>query len=194
MRFKFWTHKGLAAGCLAISVLLFLLSMLGIFSNRHTDTIAQRTGRIIESRLEKLDGFIRQTENPDGERMLQIQGLPDDMVIYRYVNDSLKSWCNQFSVINDDISARLEIQKLTSQKNRIVSPLSNVTEELSFMNTGPKWYLIKSIENPNGEKIIAGLEVQNTLMIDLNRSENGVNPNLRLSDRFTILPLLQLNR
>ena len=189
MRFKFWTHKGLAAGCLAISALLFLVSMLGIFSNRHTDSTAQRTGRIIESRLEKLDRFIRQTENPETEQMLLLQGMPEDMVIYRYVNDSLKSWCNQFSVINDDISARLEIQKLTSQRSRIVSPLSNVTENLSFMNIGPKWYLIKAVERANGEKIIAGLEIQNTLMIDLYRSGNGVNPNLRLSDRFTILPL-----
>ena len=189
MRLKFWTHKGLATGCLVISAVLLLLSMLEIFSNSHTEVTAQRTGRVIESRLAKLEEFIRQTENPDGEHMLQMHGLPDDMVIYRYVNDSLKSWCNQFPVINDDISARLEIQKLTSQRNRIVSPLNDVTEELTFMNLGPKWYLIKAIDRKNGEKIIAGLEILNTLMIDLYRSGNGVNPDIRLSDRFTILPL-----
>lgn len=189
MRLKFWTHKGLATGCLVISVVLFLLSMLEIFSNSHTDATAQRTGRAIESRLAKLEEFIRQTESPDAEHTLQLHGLPEDMVIYRYVNDSLKSWCNQFSVINDDISARLEIQKLTSQRNRIVSPLNNVTEDLTFMNLGPKWYLIKAIDRNNGEKVIAGLEIQNTLMIDLYRSGNGVNPNIPLSDRFTILPL-----
>ena len=94
MRFKFWTHKGLATGCLVISVVLFLLSMLEIFSNSHTDTTAQRTGRAIESRLAKLEEFIRQTESPDAEHTLQLHGLPEDMVIYRYVNDSLKSWCN----------------------------------------------------------------------------------------------------
>ena len=189
MRFKFWTHKSLATGCLVISAVLFLVSMLEIFSNSHTEAIAQRTGRVIESRLAKLEEFIGQTESPDAEHTLQLHGLPEDMVIYRYVNDSLKSWCNQFSIINDNISARLEIQKLTSQRNRIVSPLNNVTEELSFMNLGPKWYLIKAIDRKNGEKIIAGLEIQNTLMTDLYRSGNGVNPNIRLSDRFTILPL-----
>ena len=180
MRFKFLTNKGLATACLIISVMLFLMSMLEIFSNTYTDNIAERTEKLVESRLGKLEKAIEQTHTLD---------LPEDMVIYRYVNDSLKSWCNQFSVLNDDVSAKLEIQKLTSQRSRIVSPLNEVTEDYSFMNLGPKWYLIKSIEKPNGEKLIAGLEIQNTLMSDHYRSGNGVNSHLRLSDRFTILPL-----
>ena len=189
MRFKFLTYKGLATTSFIISMLLFLLSMLEIFSNNNTDDIAAHTSATIEARLEKLDGFIKEVEDiPTGET-LQIRDFPEDMVIYRYVNDTLKSWQNQFSIINDDISAKLEIPKLTSQKNRIKSPLSNVTKELSFINLGPKWYLVKLVEKENGEKIIAGLEIQNTLMSNLNSPGNGINPNLNISDRFTILQL-----
>ena len=152
MRFKFLTYKGLATTSFIISILLFLLSMLEIFSNNNTDDIAAHASATIEARLEKLDDFIREVENiPNGET-LQISDFPEDMVIYRYVNDTLKSWQNQFSIINDDISAKLEIPKLTSQKNRIKSPLSNVTKELSFINLGPKWYLVKLVEKENGEK------------------------------------------
>ncbi len=170
MRFKFFTYKGLATICLIISMMLFVLSMLEIFSSNDTDEIAAQTSAIIEKRLEKLDDFIKEVESTPSGEVLQISDFPEDMVIYRYVNDTLKSWQNQFSIINDDISAKLEIPKLTSQKNRIISPLSNVTEELSFMNLGPKWYLIKSVEKGNGEKIIAGLEIQNTLMVGLQRN------------------------
>lgn len=180
MGFKLSAHKQPAAICLIISTMLFLLSMLGIFSNSSTDSIAERTSKRVESRLDMLDGFIEQT----GHII-----LPEDMVIYRYVNDSLKSWHNQFPLLNDDISAKLEIQKLASQKNRLLSPLNEITEDISFMNLGPKWYLVKSIDKKNGEKTIAGLEIQNTLYSDLYQSGNGTNPNLKLSDRFTILPL-----
>ena len=59
MRFKFLTHKGLATACLIISVVLFLMSMLEIFSNNYTDNIAERTGKIVESRLEELEKLIK---------------------------------------------------------------------------------------------------------------------------------------
>lgn len=187
MRFKFLTYRGLAIACFAISMLLFLLSMLEFFSDSHTGNIAQRTSKVVEARLEILNDFVEEAKSTqDGQ---QIKNLPEDMVIYRYVNDSLKSWSNQFSTINDDISAKLEIQKLASQRSRIISPLTSVTSELSFTNLGPKWYLLKSVEGADGEKIIAGLEVLNTLMPDLYRSGNGVNPHFHLSDKFVILPL-----
>ena len=115
--------------------------------------------------------------------------LPKDMVIYRYVNDSLKSWNNHFSVINDDISVKLEIPKLTSRRNRIVSPLNEATDTFSFINLGPKWYIIKTYDFGHGEEIIAGLEIQNKLLVDHFQSGNGVNQHLKLSDRFSIRPL-----
>ena len=189
MKLKFWTYKGFSTVCFVISMALFLLSMLEIFSDSRIDNIAQRTGRIVESRLETLEDFIETDGHMPEGQVQNRKKLPEDMVIYRYVNDSLKSWSNQFSVINDDISAKLEIQKLASQRSRIVSPLNNVTEDFSFMNLGPKWYLIKSIDSGDGEKVIAGLEIQNTLVSDLYRAGNGINPALKLSERFIILPL-----
>ena len=137
MKLKFWTYKGFSTVCFVISLALFLLSMLEIFSYSRIDNIAQRTGRIVESRLETLEDFIETDGHMPEGQVQNRKKLPEDMVIYRYVNDSLKSWSNQFSVINDDISAKLEIQKLASQRSRIVSPLNNVTEEFSFMNLGP---------------------------------------------------------
>ena len=62
MRFKFLTYKGLATTSFIISILLFLLSMLEIFSNNNTDDIAAHTSATIEARLEKLDGFIKEAE------------------------------------------------------------------------------------------------------------------------------------
>jgi signal transduction histidine kinase len=71
----------------------------------------------------------------------------------------------------------------------LVSPLNDATDSFSFINLGPKWYLIKTYDYGHGEEIIAGLEIQNKLIVDHFKSGNGVNPYLKLSDRFSILPL-----
>ena len=170
-------------------MVLFLLSMLEIFSNSHTDAIAERTSKRIESRLAILEKHVSHTHESPLDQTVPPHTLPEDMVIYRYVNDSLKSWNNHFSLINDDISVKLEIPKLTSRRSRLVSPLNDATDSFSFINLGPKWYLIKTYDYGHGEEIIAGLEIQNKLIVDHFKSGNGVNPYLDLSDRFSILPL-----
>ena len=68
MKLKFWTYKGFSTVCFVISMALFLLSMLEIFSDSRIDNIAQRTGRIVESRLETLEGFIETDGHmPEGQ-------------------------------------------------------------------------------------------------------------------------------
>lgn len=170
-------------------MVLFLLSMLEIFSNNHTDDIAERTSKRIETRLAILEKHVSHTHESPLDQTVSPHTLPEDMVIYRYVNDSLKSWNNHFSLINDEISVKLEIPKLTSRRSRLVSPLNDATDSYSFINLGPKWYLIKTYDYGHGEEIIAGLEIQNKLFVDHFKSGNGVNPYLDLSDRFSILPL-----
>ena len=87
--------------------------------------------------------------------------LPEDMVIYRYIDDSLQSWSNQFPVKNDDISSRVVFQRFSRPRENITSPLAEVTEEVSFVNYGPKWYLVKGKMGPSGCWVIGGLEVKN---------------------------------
>ena len=186
---RFFTYRNLTCISFFLALALFLLSLSGGSPDYDIRRLAERTERNVRARLSLLDEYVVKAQEPSADGTVSLHDLPEDMVIYRYVNDSLQSWCNQFSVINDDISAKLVFQRLTNLKNRIVSPLSEVTENLSYMNLGPKWYLIKSVNGANGERIIAGLEVQNTLIRDLYRTENGVNPVLRLPGRYSIVPL-----
>ena len=143
----------------------------------------------MESRVRLLDQSIVKIQESDEDILMSGGAIPDDLVIYKYVNDSLQSWCNQFSVLNDDISAKLVFHRLSSQKNTLISPLSEVTEELSYLNLGPKWYIVKAVNFQNSVKVIAGIEIQNTLIRDHDRAQNGVNPLLRLPRRYSIVPL-----
>lgn len=173
--------------CLALG--FFLLSHSGNTPDKDAVRIAERVRRNMESRVRLLDQSIVKIQE-SGEDILMSGGtIPDDLVIYKYVNDSLQSWCNQFSVLNDDISAKLVFHRLSSQKNTLISPLSEVTEELSYLNLGPKWYIVKAVNFQNSVKVIAGIEIQNTLIRDHDRAQNGVNPLLRLPRRYSIVPL-----
>ncbi|MBQ8421328.1 MAG: cache domain-containing protein [Bacteroidales bacterium] len=182
-------HRKLPLASFVLALVLFILSMAGKSAGEDTEKVAQRMAERIEQRLRILERYVLKAQTTDLDQQIHLEGLPEDMVIYRYVNDSLQSWANQFSVINDDISSRLVFQRLTDLRNRIVSPLADVTSELSYMNLGPKWYLVKSVQGRNNDRIIAGIEIKNTLIEDLRTTENGVNPRLGLPGRYTLLPL-----
>ena len=80
-------------------------------------------------------------------------------------------------------------QRLSDMSDRIVSPLADAREELSFMSLGPKWYVVKAVSGENNQKLIAGIEIMNTLIDDMHKSENGVNPLLRIKSHYAVTPL-----
>ena len=168
---------------------LFILSMAGNSHEGNADRIAKHATKRIEKRLEVLDSYITIALDPQTDDYSNLKNLPKDMVIYKYVNDSLKFWSNQFSVLNDDISNKMVFQRLTNLKSRILSPLTDAGSELAYMSLGPKWYLIKTVDGPQNDKVIAGIEIKNTLIDDIRRNDNGINRNLKIPIRYTALPL-----
>ena len=182
-------HKKLPYGISIIALILLVLSMAGNIRREYTDNSAEMVGKRIEKRLDILDRYVHEAWQTPAEEPCVLEDLPEDMVIYRYVNDSLMTWYNQFSVINDDIASRLVFQRLTDLRNRITSPLSEITEDLSYINLGPKWYVVKAVQGPANEKVIAGIEIKNNLIENLSKTENGVNRELKLNGRYTVLPL-----
>jgi len=178
--------KDIIAGILLVASVILVCFALTL-NNRPGDSekIAERTSKIISHRLEILDGFIDQAEDCDPSQWMELKDLPEDMVVYKYVDDTLQSWANQFTVANDDINNRLIFQRLSNLRDRIVSPLSEVTDKISYVNYGPKWYLVKAVTKQN-TIIIAGLEIMNTLV---STPLNGINPRLHLDPTYTIQPL-----
>ena len=182
-------HKKLPLLIFIMALALFILSMAGNSSESDTARVARTAKTRIEDRVSILDTYIGKILESEAAQDRCLEGLPEDMVIYRYVNDSLKFWANQFTVHNDDISSRMVFQRLTNLKSRIISPLTGVTEELSYMNLGPKWYLVKMVQGNSNDKVIAGIEIKNTLIDDIRRNDNGINRHLKIPARYTVLPL-----
>ena len=183
------TYKKLPLLLFLLAVVFFIMSMASNNHGNDTEQIARKTEKRITERIEILQEHIEEVADSPSNSTSLIK-IPDDMVIYKYVNDSLAVWVNQFPIINDDISTRMVIQRLTNFRTRLTSPLTKAKFEFSYINLGPKWYIIKEVESNNGnDRIIAGLEIKNTLIEDLHKTENGVNPRFKLPGRFTIQPI-----
>lgn len=158
-----------------VSAVLLVFAVATPRSVGDTSSEARKVQRRLASRMARLEYY---ETRPQAK-------LPDDMVIYTYDADTLQSWRGRFPVYNDDISSRVVVQRITNPRVNLRSPLSYVTEEPTYMNIGSGWYIVRSRE-VGEKKLISGL-----LIVDTRNpgTENGVNPRLHLSKRYSIRAL-----
>ena len=151
-----------------------------------TEVAARKVSSVLAKRMAVLDGYTRSALAQEHDQWMDLEGLPEDMVVYRYAGDTLQSWCHQFTIDNDDISNRVLVQRFPNLRYNLVSPLSQVDTLVNLLNIGPKWYLTYSRTGDDGCLVIAGLEVKNSMD---GSTVNGVNPRLGLADHFSLYPI-----
>ena len=167
---------------MAASAIIFAASLLTGTGSEDPEAAAADFGKRTSARIRILDRYIDKALNSDLGSWMELKGLPADMVVYRYVEDTLQSWAGQFPLRNDDIRIRPVSSRLSDARSNVTSPLADATPELSFVNHGPKWYLEKAVEG-NGCKVIAGLEIVNQLRPG---SLTGVNPRIRKDNHYSV--------
>ena len=170
--------SGIAA--MALSVVLAVLSVFVSRGPANTEKAAARAGRILSRRVALLDSCMHQATLQEGRGWMSFDKLPKDFVLYRYYSDTLQSWCNQFPVHNDDISSVVAVERLSSYRSKVVSPLSEITEIPSYVNYGSKWYIVKRYTSGNCI-MIGGIEVTDEL--------SGPSRRRVVGERFSIEPL-----
>lgn len=171
-----------ALAVVSVSVVLLLVSILSGQGYVNTDSAAEDMGRRIETRMQMLDSYIDRAGSQPVSVWMSLPDLPEDMVVYRYVEDTLQSWAHQFPLRSDDLRPSAMVQRLGDSRGFVVSPLTQAGPALAYLNFGPKWYLVKSVQFA-GCKIVAGLEIVNELNND---PLNGINPRLRMNPRYSI--------
>ena len=170
---------------MAAAVIVFVISALVGTGRSDVTSAAREMSRKVETRMNLLDAYIEQALEGDPATWMDLQGLPEDMVVYRYYADSLQSWANQFPLRNDDIHLRTLVQRLGDTRSSLASPLWEASALPSFMNYGPKWYLVKAVEGTDC-KVVAGLEIVNELSPG---TQSGVNRHFRVNERYSVRPL-----
>ena len=176
-------RQWIAVALLAAACITYVISALVGTGRSDVNSAAVEMSRRVEFRMARLDLYIQQAMEGDLSSWMDLQGLPEDMVVYRYVEDSLQSWVNQFPIRNDDIHLRTLVQRLGDSRSAISSPLGDASELPTFVNYGPKWYLVKAVDGP-GCKVVGGLEIANELQAG---AQSGVNHHFRINERYTFL-------
>ncbi len=172
---------------LALSLLLFAVSLTFRITSESAENAAENFGHNIEKRLRILERYADMALSSDHNTWMELDGLPSDMVVYRYVYDTLQSWSNQFPITNDDISTRMVIKRLSNIRSGISSPLAEISEDRSYTNLGSKWYIMRSRSDGLSCKVIYGLEIQNTLLANRQNSDSGINPKLKLPKKYVAM-------
>ena len=86
---KDFAHKRLPLTIFLLAFFLFMMSLLGNNTGIDTEDVARKTGQRMKQRIEILDRYIQEAGDTQKCDLLEMN-LPEDMVIYRYVNDSLQ--------------------------------------------------------------------------------------------------------
>lgn len=174
----FW---GLALCC-------FLLS----FFNMPFNTSGRRA-KIVERQLHKrenvLQRYIDRAFEVSADEWLQFENFPDDMVLYRYIDNDLQSWVNTFPISNDDIRIRSQWYRIHDMHNRNLFnlPLAFLDKDEQYVNLGNSWYLVKIFHNDN-VTVIGGIEVLVQYPSENSVLQNSVNRRLGLTKSYTAAP------
>lgn len=184
--FKRFLRDNLAIVLQVAAVALIVISFFFGRTSDYTDAASRSLSSRLASRLQVLDSYIEDAATDSRDKWMELEGLPEDMVIYRYRGDTLQAWSHQFPVADDDINRRGLFRLAPNLSNAWDLPLSSIDTVYSFRNIGTKWYILRYADAAGSSRIIGGLEVKNTVGAS---TVNGVNKRLKLSDRFSVYPL-----
>ena len=119
-------RRGLPWVVLAAAAALILILALSIFGTDSSKKAASRISHRLSDRMEILSSFMQEVMDTDPGEWPALENFPSDMVVYRYLDDTLQSWNHQFTLDNDDISRRMYTPVFVGSSYSLDSPLREV--------------------------------------------------------------------
>lgn len=118
--------------------------------------------RVMERHIEKA------LQEPAGS-CLDIDNLPEDMVLYKYNLDTLNSWVNRFPIVDDYSDSRPFSYRLNPKQGGFnqIAPLAYLKDDWQYVNLGRDWFLVckrysgrGGVAEWGGVKIVAGIRLR----------------------------------
>ena len=174
----------------AIAILLFVVSFLAPVERYSIEKEASKIEKKIRQRQQILEEYVQEAFEVPVEERLDIEGFPEDMVIYKYNADTIQSWINQFPINNDEVDVIPLWYRLHYMNSRSLfnTPLAYLTEREQYVNLGSAWYVVKVYMN-DGVKIIAGLLVKTEYLSDNEVLVSKINPRLGTDRKLYLSPV-----
>ncbi len=179
------SREWIAVALIVIGVMCFVASLSDTRAPGDTRREAHRMERVLKRRVARLNSYAAKALAQDPAAWMSAEGLPEDMVLYRYCDDTLQSWVHEFPVSNDNIARRIYVPFVANPRISAESPLLQVGDSLGFYNLGSRWYLAKWVGDAD-VRVLAGLEVLNDVPMDV---RGRVNRRLHMPRRYAIRPV-----
>ena len=173
-----------------LALMLAIFSFMEFSSPNSMDREVEKLENTIHKRQHLLEEYAQKALDTPDSVFLRFPELPSDMVIYRYIADTLQSWVNQLPVGNDDIDFFPFGYTLNHLTSRGVSntPLAYIGETEKYVSLGSAWYIVSSYSTGN-VTVLAALLVQTDFPSDNSILRSEINPNFSLSKRLSIVPV-----
>lgn len=175
---------------LAVSAAVGFASVFVGGSPLDTEGMSSHISRRMTSRMARLDSYAEKliAQPSDEGDWPELKSFPDDMVLYRYVCDTLHSWYNRFSVNNDNIGVQTLYHRLSNPRVSLSSPLAMASETPMYMNFGSCWYVVK-MRSEGNVKVIEGLLVKDSMAENIAEGENGINKYIHIHGKYDVASL-----
>lgn len=174
---------GIAGLCLVLS--FFELSS----HHRHVMKLVQLE-KVLHKKQRAIERVAQNALQQEAHQWLSEKGVESDMVVYKYVNDSLISWVNTFPIINDGYSTEALYPNFNffSRNRAMQKPLAEANETEQYLNLGSAWYVVKVYQQGN-VAILTGILIQTDFPFSNAFINSKVNPDLKLPSTSSIVPL-----
>ncbi|HIZ86101.1 MAG TPA: GHKL domain-containing protein [Candidatus Coprenecus stercoravium] len=168
-----------------IASLCFLILSFFHFSPVSTDSRARKVERKLHQREKVLESYAYKALEAPADEWVRFDKFPEDMVLYRYIDDTLQSWVNTFPISNDGIVLRTPWYRILDPRSpsAMNMPLAFLTDSVQYVNLGPKWYVVK-VYDRGQTHIIAAIEVMEQYSSENSALKNGCNSRIGLNDKY----------
>lgn len=184
-------HNLLAATFLVISGMLACVSLFTDSNKLNSRRAARHASVVLQQNFDKLNSCAQSllAAPMTLSSWPELEALPRYLVLYRYDNDTLSCWYNQFPVRADNISKISLYPCISTQKANLSSALTSAADEPRFVNLDRQWYIIRKITDRE-RSVIAGFLIKDETRENMTSGRTGVNPVLRLPGQYDVSTLI----
>jgi len=190
--FKYISKRGIAFLWL-VAFILIALSFIEFSSLESTAKKIDLLQEKIHERQEILANYVEEVEKAPYSEFIKFDDFPEDMIIYRYFNDTLQSWINEFPIADDDIYFHPNVHSVYHMNGRNIvanPPLATLYTEEQYVNLGSAWYIVTVSRDPSIRRvIISALLIRSDYPTENQALVNRMNPKIYSGESLSIVPI-----
>ena len=173
-----------------VAFLLVLFSFMEFSSSESMRRRVEALEKRIHRRESVLQAYVAKVLDAPHSEFVSFKDFPEDMVIYRYFDDTLQSWINEFPISNDVIDFYSPAHRMYHMNSRAVPymPLAFLNQPEQYVSLGSAWYIV-NIDKRYNQTVISALLIQTDYPTENSVLVNKTNPKLSIRSGLSIVPV-----